>query len=115
MVQQGVIMLIESRVQDPKTIPIIRPETRCSLSIPQRLVVVKADESGSIVVHNFNDLESSSKLILDKLGSLLVAFVEIFIVDSTMMFLRVLAALEHQFDQGVKLRVCVIGIVDVSG
>ena len=58
-------------------------------------------------------LETLVQLVLDELRSSLVPLVGVLVEDSTMMLLWVLAAFENQQDKTVKLRVRVIGEVDM--
>lgn len=61
------------------------------------------------------DLEAFSHLALHELRSTLIPLVGVLVEDGGVVLLRTLATVDHQQDQAVKLRIGVVGVVDVCG
>ena len=85
------------------------------LPLPKRPVVVQIGRCSDVVGRNVLDLEPLFHLALDELGSALVPLVGVLIEDSGMVLFSTLATFDHQQDQAVELRVCVVGVVHVCG
>lgn len=83
------------------------------LAIPQTLVIVEANKSRRIIDRDIDNLEALSEFVFHEVRSALVALVGVFVEDGGVVLLGVLAAFEHQLDQGVELGVGVLRVIHV--
>ena len=85
------------------------------LALPKGPVVVEVDDIGGMVGRDILHQEALSHFALDELRRTLVPLVGVLVEDGGVVLVGSLAALDHQQDQAVKLRVGVVGVVHVCG
>lgn len=85
------------------------------LPLPQTLIIIKAHKSSRIIKRHIHDLKPPSDLILHEMRGALIPLIGVLVVDGSVVFLRVLAAFEHELHKGVELGVGVLGVVHMMG
>lgn len=81
--------------------------------LPEFVWIDLSSNASQAVGRNVHDLKAPFHLVLDKLRSPFETLIRVLVKDGTMMFLRILAALDHENDKVEKLRIGVVGIVNV--
>ena len=90
---------------------------RCQLGLvaTELSFVVDTGESCRVTCGNLRYSEPSIQFTLDKVRSTFITLVCVLLKNCAMMLLGVLATLDHQQNQAIELRVCVIRKIDVFG
>lgn len=81
---------------------------------PNLPVIVEIGQDSGAVTVDVQNLKAVLHFILDEMGSAFETLVGVLVEDGAMMLAGVFTALNHKRDQGEKLRIGVIGVIDVS-
>ena len=83
--------------------------------LPELVGIDLCSQAGRAVGRNLHNLKASFHLVLDKVRGSFETLVGVFVEDGTMMFLRILAAFNHEHHKVEQLRISIVGVVNVCG